>query len=283
MPKGITSLLLDLFPGAYTAFSSRKLRSAYSSDCIIVRRTDSTQQNIGFVGDVLDTTSLSSFVGTGGTDNGFIATFYDQVASFNLVQAAALNQTKVVNAGVIETINTKPAINFISNTGLGTASNLTLNDTSELWFFYVVDLTNVTTSGVIMETSTNFNTNIGAFAFGVGAGVLSFNQNISIAPSLYCRVTVPITTGKKIISVRFRSGQTAANAWQIWVNGVSQTTTVTNNTNSITATNQRLFMSRAGNSITALSKRSELVIYKTDQSSNRTGIETNINSFYTIY
>ena len=285
MPKGSASLLLDLFPGAYTAFSTRKLRSAYSSDSIRVRRSVGTpaEQNIGFVGDNLDTTALSSFVGTGATDNGFITILNDQVASFNLVQAAALNQTKIVTAGVIETINTKPAINFTSNTGLGTASNLTLNDTSELWFFYVVDLTNVTTSGVIMETSTNFNTNIGAFAFGVGAGVLSFNQNISIAPSLYCRVTVPITTGKKIISVRFRSGQTAANAWQIWVNGVSQTTTVTNNTNSITATNQRLFMSRAGNSITALSKRSELVIYKTDQSSNRTGIETNINSFYTIY
>jgi hypothetical protein len=282
MPKA-QPLLLDAFPGAYTAFSTRKLRSAYSSDCIIVRRTDSTQQNIGFTSNVLDTATLSSFVGTGALDNGFIATWYDQVLSFNLLQATALNQTKIVTAGVIETINSKPAINFSSNTGVGTAGNLTLNDTSELWFFYVVDLTNVTTGGVIMETSTNFNNNTGSLNFGVGSGVLTFNQSISSGPALYCRVTVPITTGKKIISVRFRSGQTAANAWQIWINGLAQTTTVTNNNNSIVPTNQRFFMSRAGNSITALSKRSELVIYKGNQSANRAGIETNINSFYTIY
>ena len=283
MPKGSApySFLLDDYPGAYTAFSTRKLRSAYSSDCIIVRRTDSTQQNIGFTSNVLDTASLLAFVGTGALDNGFIATWYDQVLSFNLLQATALNQTKIVTAGVLETINSKPAINFSSNTGLGTAGNLTLNDTSELWFFYTVDLTDVTTSGVFMETSVDFNVNTGALNFGIASGLLSFNQRVSA--TLYCRVTVPITIGKKIISVRFRSGQTAANAWQIWINGVAQTTTVTNNNNSITATNHRLFMSRAGNSLTALNKRAELVIYKGNQSSNRAGIEANINSFYTIY
>lgn len=282
MPKA-QPLLLDAFPGAYTAFSTRKLRTAYAGNSIRVSRTDLTEQNIGFVSNQLDTTSLSSFVGTGALDNGFIPIWYDQVASFNLLQNTVLNQTKIVTAGALETINTKPAISFTSNTGLGTAGNLTLNNTSELWFFYVVDLTDVTTSGVIMETSVDFNVNTGALNFGVGSGLLTFNQSISFSPSLYCRVTVPITTGKKIISVRFRSGQTAANAWQIWVNGVAQTTTVTNNNNSIVATNQRFFMSRAGNSITALNKRPELVIYKGNQSANRAGIEANINSFYTIY
>jgi hypothetical protein len=280
MPKA-TPLLLDAYPGAYTAFSTRKLRSPYSSDCIIVRRTDSTQQNIGFTSNVLDTATLSSFVGTGALDNGFIPTWYDQVLSFNLLQPAGLNQTKIVTAGVIETINSKPAINFSSNTGVGTAANLTLNDTTQLWFFYTVDLTDVTTSGVFMETSVDFNNNTGALNFGIGSGLLSFNQKVSF--TLYCRVTIPITIGKKIIAVRFRSGQTAANAWQIWVNGVAQITTVTNNNISIATTNHRLFMSRAGNSLTALNKRAELVIYKGDQSSNRAGIESNINSFYTIY
>jgi hypothetical protein len=281
MPKA-QPLLLDAFPSAYTAFSTRKLRTAYSGNAIRVRRTDLTEQNIGFTSNVLDTTSLSSFVGTGALDNGFVTILNDQVASFNLLQATALNQTKIVTAGVLEAINTKPAISFTSATGLGTAGSLTLNDTSELWFFYVVDLTDVTTGGIIMETSSNFNSNNGALNFGVASGLLSFNQRVAGA-TLFCRVTIPITTGKKIISVRFRSGQTAANAWQIWVNGVSQTTTVTNNNNSITATNHIFFMSRAGNSLTALSKRPELVIYKGDQSSNRAGIETNMNSFYTIY
>jgi hypothetical protein len=67
--------LLDTYSGAAAAYSLRLLRSAYTGDAIRVRRaSDNTEQNIGFVNNELDTSSLTSFCS--GT-NGFVTTWYD--------------------------------------------------------------------------------------------------------------------------------------------------------------------------------------------------------------
>jgi len=57
--KNTFSYVLDTYTGAQIAYSFRKLRSAYSGNCIEVRRSsDNTTQNIGFVANVLDEVSL---------------------------------------------------------------------------------------------------------------------------------------------------------------------------------------------------------------------------------
>jgi hypothetical protein len=64
MPKSSGALLLDLYPSAAVAYSLRKLRTAYSGNAIRVRRSsDNTEQDIGFVGNELDTTTMLDFVG----------------------------------------------------------------------------------------------------------------------------------------------------------------------------------------------------------------------------
>jgi hypothetical protein len=56
-------LILDTYPNAAVAYSLRKLRTAYSGSAIRVRRpSDNAEQDIGFVGNDLDTASLLSFV-----------------------------------------------------------------------------------------------------------------------------------------------------------------------------------------------------------------------------
>jgi hypothetical protein len=59
-------LLLDTNPGASVAYSLRKLSSAYAGSAIRVRRSsDNTEQNIGFVKGVLDTSRLAKFLWSG--------------------------------------------------------------------------------------------------------------------------------------------------------------------------------------------------------------------------
>ena len=84
------SLLLDTYP-ATAAYSLRKLRTSYSGSCIRVRRSsDNAEQDIGFVGNDLDTASLLSFVGA---NNGFVTTWYDQSGnSRDAVNATAATQ-----------------------------------------------------------------------------------------------------------------------------------------------------------------------------------------------
>ena len=103
------SYLLDSY-SSEGGYSMRKISST-ATNCIRVRRSsDNAEQNIGFVSDELDTTSLLSFVGA---NDGFVTTWYDQSGnSRDAVSPTAATQPRIVLGGVLETKNTKPAIYF---------------------------------------------------------------------------------------------------------------------------------------------------------------------------
>ena len=90
--------LLDDYSGAAGAYSLRLLSSTYSGNAIKVRRaSDNTEQDIGFSNNELDTSSLETFCS--GTD-GFVTTWYDQSGnSYNITQATAADQPKIVSSG----------------------------------------------------------------------------------------------------------------------------------------------------------------------------------------
>jgi hypothetical protein len=104
-------LLLDNI-SAVAAFSVRKLRTAYAGACMRVRRSsDNTEADIGFdgAGD-LDTTALLAHVGAG---NGFVKTWYDQSGNGNnAAQSTASDQPAIATSGVVELINSRPALKF---------------------------------------------------------------------------------------------------------------------------------------------------------------------------
>jgi len=92
--------LLDLYPNAAAAYSLRKLRTLYTGSAIRVRRSsDNTEQDIGFNGINLDTSSLTSFCGSG---NGFVTTWYDQSGNnLNFYNSTAVYQPQVYSNGTI--------------------------------------------------------------------------------------------------------------------------------------------------------------------------------------
>ena len=118
------NLILDKIPGAVAVYSLIK-RKKKASKCIRVRRSgDNTEFDFGFVGNSLDTAALLAFVGLG---SGYITKWYDQSANGNdAVQATANNQPRIVNAGILDTVNNNPALYFN-----GTSSRLSaLHSTS---------------------------------------------------------------------------------------------------------------------------------------------------------
>ena len=107
-----SGLLAD-YPGAAAAYSLRLLDTDYTGSAVRVRRaSDNTEQDIGFDGNGdLDTTALATFCS--GTD-GFVKTWYDQSGNSNdATQATTGNQPKIYDSatGVI-TENGKPAALF---------------------------------------------------------------------------------------------------------------------------------------------------------------------------
>lgn len=117
-------LILDRVTVSSThAYSFRKLRTAYTGNCVRVRRSsDNTQQDIGFVANYLDTAALKSFVGS---NNGFVVTWYDQSGnSRNLTQSTTSVQPRIVNAGAIEYRNSRVSIYTSGSTGLTCATGI---------------------------------------------------------------------------------------------------------------------------------------------------------------
>jgi len=104
--------LLDTYTGAEAAYSLKKVRTAYSGYAVRVRRSsDDAEQDIGFLSSgEFDTTSLKTFVGA---NNGFVTTWYDQSGNTrDITQATSGNQPKVVTSGVVERAGTKPTVLF---------------------------------------------------------------------------------------------------------------------------------------------------------------------------
>lgn len=114
------NLLLNDYTGATAAYSLRRLNANYTGNCVRVRNDSGTELDIGFVGDYLDTTSLSSHCGSGG---GQITVWYDQSGnSRDASQSTVSAMPTIFSSGSLNQVNSKAAISFDGGDRLLTAS-----------------------------------------------------------------------------------------------------------------------------------------------------------------
>jgi hypothetical protein len=255
--------LLDTYPGAAVGYSLRKLRSAYSGSAIRVRRSsDNTEQNIGFVNNVLDTASLLTFCGAG---NGFVTTWYDQSGNANnATQTTALNQPQIVSSGSLLLVNSKPCISFALNaTTLILGSTISVGASSYNSFVGKKD-----------GAGTNLQALTSAAADGYKLRHLFDNYYYLYAkPGSYIVSNSPDTTTSQMLL----TGMNVAGTMSMYKNSNVLATTL----NSWNYAN--LIGVIGGGASGSAYRIQEAVFYNSDKSSSRVGIETNINTFYTIY
>ena len=117
VPRGMSQgpviqRLLDLYPGAAAAYSTRQLNGAYPGAALRVRRdSDNAEQDIGFAEGVLNEGALTTFVGAG---SAFVTTWYDQSGNArHATQTTAANQPRIVNAGVVFKKNGRVALDAV--------------------------------------------------------------------------------------------------------------------------------------------------------------------------
>lgn len=272
-----TPLLLDLYGNGTAAYSLRKLRTAYAGSAIRVRRSsDNAEQDIGFSGNDLDTSALTTFVGA---NNGFVTTFYDQSGNArNATQATAANQPQIVVSGSVLTQGGKPIMKFTTGSQvLNTASfALSVNRT------YVMTLYNQT------NLASSYKIYLGAVANGVSNSVNGIYGVFGSSNIIQSH----IGSGSAYTSVGVNA--TANNAYfllgayiqgssqhQHYRNGAlnAQNTSLTISPTTNSQVNSIMFNGTNGSDI----RTNEAIIWDSYQSSNRTGIETNINTYYAIY
>jgi hypothetical protein len=265
--------LLDDYSGAAAAYSLRLLRSAYTGDAIKVRRaSDNTEQDIGFVNNELDVATLESFCS--GT-NGFVTTWYDQSGNGrDATQTTAANQPQIVSSGSVIIKNSKPAVKFdgsnddlINSTAIVSMTNMTLigvvsseNTSQDSTFVKIVSAAN----GLFVQ---GFGGNGTADVFGSRSrGASSMNKGKS-------------NTGtNQLLSFEFGEIGVTNN---LYINSTEATENI-GARSAITITDFCTIGSRNGSNWSNV-KLQEIVVYPSDQSSNRSGIQDNINDFYSIY
>jgi len=273
-------LLLDIYPSTLPCYALNKLKDVNTLANRVRNSVTNVETDIGFTGNDYDDASLSTAIGA---DSGLVTTLYDQSVSNNVTQATAVRQPSIMTAGTLVTSGGKAALQGVSSRGLRSASIFDINAESEIWMFFVVDAAAVNTvSQILAETSTNIYNFDGAIAVFITSNTLRVAQRT--ASGVSCDLRCPITTGRKLISVRIRTGEATATFAEVWINGVSQTITVLNSSTSIAFRNDNLFlMARNGSSSGFIGKFQGFFAYAGNQTSNRLGIETEINDYYGIY
>ena len=261
----------DTYGDVTAYYSLRKFTEAETLNAIRVRRSsDDTEQDIGFDanGD-LDTTALLAFVGTGGTDNGFVTTFYDQSGNGNdATNSTESEQPLVVSAGTLVEENSKAAVDFdgvddnLQNASLITNTTHTIVaafvdvDTRTFKYFY-----DGGASVAQMMLGTAGNEDEYRYSAG-GTGNFSTLSGSFADPIDILSFAVHGTTSQIAINGSLNlSGESKANP---------------------TAGKFNIGES-AANSLNAAAKFWEVIVFASDQSTNRTGIETNINDHFDIY
>ena len=260
----VTTLgLLDAYPNAAAAYSVRQLRNAYSGSAIRVRRSsDNAEQDIGFVSGNLDTSSLTSFCGAG---NGFVTTWYDQSGNGNnATQSTAANQPQIVSGGSVIKLNNIPVLNFDGiNDYLH--SNFSNTLTSNLTFLAAFKLLSLPTAfkniyGNASDLITTYLTNNNIWNLYNGVALTS-GITAQTIPYLNFTTFKPTSAELYMNNTLFTSGAMPSPS--------------TNNLDIASAIN--------GTSRAINVSYYELILYNSDQTTNRSGLQNNINTYYGIY
>lgn len=270
---GSDTLILDLYPDASVAFSLRKVRTAYTGNCITVRRASNNDTtNIGFVNNYLDTATLKTFCS--GTSC-FVVTWFDQSGNnINARQATHGEQPRIVNGGNLEFQQGKATL-----------------------FFDGIDYLNL--GNVALYNNTNGQTAIGVYKIEtsqINKGIITkykaidnkrqwllSSDNYNVQENLSPFTANNVSTGLNAAGFYLGMG--------IWRPGISNIFYQNNNTyTAITATNtvetssENTLIGTSGDSNTTITGYIfEIIVYEAEKSSIRAAMQTALNTYYVIY
>lgn len=253
-----SDLLLDNYPAA-AAYSLRKLRTG-QTNCIRIRRdSDNIETDIGFIGDGLDETAIISFCGSA---NGFLVFWYDATTSaLDATQGVFANQPKIYDGitGVIKDSG-KPSLYF---------------------------------DGISSSLQTNLTQSTGDFSFwSIFNPEVDFGDN----QALICAGDI-FSSGEFAVNI-----QAASNDSRFSIFGATANDSRYNNVVTINHQFQRVIASCTANGLITTTKKysigscttirptqclkgylQEMVLFNSNQTTNRTAIETDINNYWGVY
>ena len=208
------------------------------------------------------------------TADGLVHTWYDQSANANhAVQGTATAQPKIVDAGVVVTENGKIALEFDgADDTLQSISNIGILGNSSRSLY------------VVEKTNNNLNKTILSYGNPAAPGEFyNFTQEFGIRVSSGANLFELSKTNQTLLELTFPNGSSVLDDFELYID--SQVATQTSNsapTRIVNTGDSQLAIGTFTNAYSSMNLQ-EIVFYNSDQSSNRTDIESNINDYYSIY
>jgi hypothetical protein len=272
----ILSTTLDVYPSASTAYSTRLLLGArYNSALLRVRRSSDnaevdvfvdTNYGLSLSSNITSRTSGTTLGTWVGANSAFVTTWYDQSGNNNnAVQATAANQPTIVASGVLQTNLGKASLSFNGTT----AFQATVNWTNLFATYTVAKLNNLTPAVQSLYRDNGASNS---------TGVIAFN---SPRTDTY-RVRTSIVTTASIIEFDANTklvtlSSDATTGYAYLNNGLRASNAVSGNV----GTTMYIGSNGAGNTGGIVGLMSEWITYPSN--SNLSAINTNINSYYSVY
>jgi hypothetical protein len=210
--------------------------------------------------------------------DGYVTTWYNQISINNLVQTTAANQPQIVSSATVITSNGKPSVLYDGTNDQFNAATIVIGS----------DVTSTNTGGKPSTVFSVFDLNSaysGTNEYPIFGGTSNYSSRFSINANKYYFINDTVigsglssnmtaTTGTKLGTVLF-SGTND----KLRINGIESISGSVGNLG-----NGGNFIGRSWLGKFFYGKISEVVIYSVnDKSANFTDIESNINTYYSIY
>ena len=252
-------LLLDTYP-SLAAWSFRLLANSYTGNCCRIRRSsDDAELNIGFVSGVVDTAAIDAHCAA---TNGYVTTWYDQMGSNNAVRSVKTDQPLICTSGVTEVsaYNGLPAMKFATSDFFNLTTGIA---TTQLYYH-----------SFVFDRASAINSN--GIAYQGGQSPRPFlwylsNTTYSVMGSINVHDASQTQTGDFLVT----SLRDSSDNNKMWINGTAKTTKIYANV-AQTLDSIAGYYGHGG-------YMQEVIYFNSDQESNRSGIETDTNTYYSIW
>jgi len=272
---GVT-YLLDTYSAA-AAYSLRQLKTGVTNVVRVRRSSDNSESD--FTADEITDGTLTTWTGA---NSGYVTLWYDQAGSNNITQSNASLQPRIVDAGTLTTRGGKPSVRFIgaSNQRIENHSSAFLN-LSDVSFFIVSSSQSTETVGVLSALNNSKTATIRILQdsrTATNRNLLVSNGTTTYTADLS---TARVNTDQRLLS-SFIDSSLNMSAFDNGATG--GTNTYVTGTEAATGLTLGVQYTAVSTPSTPLDGHiQEFIAFNTDQSANRTDIESDINTYYSIY
>jgi len=219
---------------------------------------------------VVDGASVRTYVETNASQSGdgHVTTWYDQGGTNHAAQATASSQPKIVDGGTLVTEGGLAALDFDGvDDYLAKIATFTINGDHLM--------TAVHTPQVGYLFSIGYNDNQSVLFWSDSGNYSRYWLNSSIDQ---------VNSGEAVAGQRLTLGEMSSGSQTLYIDGTQNSTkSTTYGGGDVQDITIGYAVERAQGANYLNGKLQELIFFNADQSTNRTGIENNINDTYTIY